>query len=241
LSVTHNPRKQFDEAVQYAVQVADAYLAQLDRQGVAVKGLKYLGIGPGNDFAPQLVLASHGAQVTVAGEFLPKWDPEYHPRFYQAFLGRWSSRADAIKAVLEKDAYDGVISLVTESVERLTSIKSQSFNFVQSNAVIEHVVDIEAGVEELARITLPGGVHAHQIDFRDHGDFIRPLDHLLVDPVSYTRLRSEARGNGGTAMRMPEMISLFARCFWIWQIEINSTAPFEYASEVRRRLPSDSP
>ena len=93
-SSNHNPRKEFDAAVQYAVQLANFYLGQLDRQGVAIEDLKYLEIGPGPDFAPQLVLASGGAHVTVADAFLADWDPEYHPRFYRAFLERWSGGAD---------------------------------------------------------------------------------------------------------------------------------------------------
>jgi hypothetical protein len=231
-SATNNPRKQFDDIVQYAVHVTDVYLGQLNGQGVSVEDLKYLEIEPGPDFAPQLVLASHGAQVTVADEFLANGDPEYHPRLYQAFLERWSGRADAIKAVLE------MFLLVPGSLERLNSIP-QSINFAPSNAALDHVVDLEAAVEKLARITMGGRIHTDQIDFPDHGDFSWPLDHLLTDRVSYARSRSEARGDGGTAMRMPEMVALFARCFWIWQIEINSTASPEYAFDVGRRLPSD--
>jgi 2-polyprenyl-3-methyl-5-hydroxy-6-metoxy-1,4-benzoquinol methylase len=237
----HNPRKQFDEAIQYAVQMAHGYLNQLTGQGISIETLKYLELGPGPDFAPQLVLASQGAQVTVADAYLAKWDPSYHPEFYQAFLERYPGQADAIKAVLEKGSYDDVISLVPEPAERLSSISDQSFNFVQSNAVLEHVLDIDAAVAELARVTSTGGIHAHQIDFRDHRDLDRSLDHLLLDQASYTTLRVELGGNNGTAMRMPEMVSLFAQYFWVWQIEINSTVSIEYASAIRRQLPPDSP
>ena len=42
-------------------------------------------------------------------------------------------------------------------------------------------------------------------------------------------------------MRMPEMIDLFTPYFWLWEIEINSLAPLDYVTEIRRRLPADSP
>lgn len=84
-----NPRKPFDAAVRYAIQVSDVYLHQLRVRGIAPSGLRYFEIGPGADFAPQLVLASYGAEVTVADEYLADWDPSYHPEFYRAFLQQW--------------------------------------------------------------------------------------------------------------------------------------------------------
>ena len=58
----------------------------------SLDGLRYMELGPGADFAPQLVLASHGVQVTLADKYLSNWDSNYHPEFYRAFLAQWSGR-----------------------------------------------------------------------------------------------------------------------------------------------------
>src|SRR5437868_1757832 len=148
-----NPRNKFDEAIKYALQVANGYLRLLDGHKIPLAGLQYFEIGPGTDFAPQLVLASYGAKVTLADKYLAQWDPAYHPGFYTAFLEHWSGPADAIKTVLRDNSHERALTLVKEPVENLSSIKNHSFDFVQSNAVLEHVVDIRRAARELARVT----------------------------------------------------------------------------------------
>jgi SAM-dependent methyltransferase len=237
----HNPRKAFDDALSYAVELSNAHLRLLKRSET-LGGLRYLEIGPGTDFAPQLVLASHGVQVTVADKYIAQWDASYHPAFYEAFLERWTGPSDALRAVLAKGSYTGVIRVVPEPCEKLASIRANSFDFVLSNAVLEHVSDIERSAAELARVTSPGGIHCHQVDFRDHRAFDHPLDHLLQDWVEYRR---ERRYHGGlvhgTTMRMPEMIEIFGRHFWIWDIVTSARADPAYTRDIRGRLLDDSP
>lgn len=236
-----NPRKAFDKAVDYAIQVSNGYLDYLNRRSIKIKGLRYLEIGAGADFAPQLVLASLGAKVTVADRYLATWDPEYHPRLYEEFLRRWNGPADAVRRVLQAGGYDRVIQLAHLPAERLAPLETASFDFVQSNAVLEHVSNIRQTVLELARVTTPGGIHAHQVDFRWHGSFDRPLDHLLLSSGVYRRARLRNPGGLGTAMRLPELIEAFTRDFWVWDISVNCTADLDYVAKVQGRLPDHSP
>jgi SAM-dependent methyltransferase len=238
-----HPRKRFDDAVEYSVNLSRQYLEKLGRAGVPLHGLRFFEIGPGSDFAPQLVLASHGVDVTLADKYLAAWDPDYHPGFYEAFLKRWTGPADAIKAVLTRGGYAGVLKLVSEPSEKLLSIRSNSFDFVLSNAVLEHVGNIHRAAAELARVTRPGGVHGHQVDFRYHASFDRPLDHLLRDWAEFKDERDNNEGGAvhGTMMRLPEMIESFTPYFWIWGMEANMLADPRYTAEIRDRLPESSP
>src|SRR5215469_9582220 len=54
--INQNPRKTFNEAVDYAIQLSNGYLGYLKRRSIKIEGLRYLEIGPGTDFAPQLIL-----------------------------------------------------------------------------------------------------------------------------------------------------------------------------------------
>jgi SAM-dependent methyltransferase len=236
----HHPLKGFDDALNYAIDLSKNHLRLISRSGT-LAGLRYLEIGPGSDFAPQLVLASHGVQVTVADKYIAQWDPGYHPQFYEAFLERWTGPSDGIRAVLAQGSYAGVIRVVPEPCENLASIGPNSFDFVLSTAVLEHVADIDHCAAELARVTSPGGIHCHQVDFRYHKSFDRPLDHLLQDWAEYQRERRYGGGVvHGTMMRMPEMIEIFSRYFWIWDIVTSARAERDYTAEICRRLPDDN-
>jgi SAM-dependent methyltransferase len=237
----HHPRKDFEDAVKYAIDLSNNHLRLLGRAG-SLAGLRYLEIGPGSDFAPQLVLASHGVQVTLADKYIAQWDASYHPGFYEPFLERWTGPSDAIRAALACRSYAGIIRVVPEPCERLASIRANSFDFVLSNAVLEHVSDIDRCAAELARVTSPGGLHCHQVDFRYHKSFDRPLDHLLLGWDEYQRERRYGGGVvHGTMMRMPEMVEIFSRYFWIWDIVANAHAQPDYTDEIRSKLPDDSP
>jgi len=237
-----NPRKPFDVSIDYAIQVSRVYLYLLKSRDIKLEGLRYLEIGPGADLAPQLVLASCGVDVTVADQYLAAWDPDYHPRFYSEFLNRWSGASSAVRAVVTGGGgYAGLISLVAEPVEAMRSLPSNYFGFVQSNAVLEHVRDIGRAVAELARVTATGGIHAHQIDLRDHRDFDNPLAHLLLNPADYRRLRLEDKGNHGNILRLPEFLDIFVKYFWIWDIQKNPPFALKYVRKIKSQLPPDSP
>lgn len=229
----------FNEAVKYAVQVANGYLRVW--RDIELSKSKFLEIGPGTDFAASLVLASCGAEVTVADKYLAAWRDEYHPQFYEAFLAEWEGPSDAIRATLMRRSYDGVIRTIKEPAERMPSLKNSYFNCVNSNAVLEHVSDFEKVAPELARVTKPGGIHAHQIDFRDHRNFEQPLDYLRLDRKQYKAVRNSNGSLVGTAKRLPEAIEAFAKYFWVCGIEVNSRADENYVEAIMCALPSDSP
>ena len=59
---------------------------------------------------------------------------------------------------------------MTEGLISLNSLPSNSFDFIFSQAVLEHVRKHEFGatLQEFRRILKPDGVSSHQIDLRDH-------------------------------------------------------------------------
>jgi hypothetical protein len=66
-----------------------------------------------------------------------------------------------------------------QPIERLGLLDGQQFDLIVSNAVLEHVFDFASACRMLAMLTRIGGVNSHQIDFRDHLNFERPLEFLL--------------------------------------------------------------
>jgi SAM-dependent methyltransferase len=168
--------------VAYGMQVAEAYVGYLANFGIPVEGIDFLELGPAGALAPGLVLASLGARVTLVDRFPDRWRRPYRIAYLQELARAWQAKHGASLPVVEQSLAEGGIALrrVACPAEALT-LPDTAFDVVFSNAVLEHVEDIEATCRELFRVTRPGGIHAHQIDLRDHHDFAQPLEFLLSE------------------------------------------------------------
>jgi SAM-dependent methyltransferase len=215
----YNPRNHWrrdaaciDQDVDDALRAANETTDAIAGLGFGLDGLRYLELGPGHNFGPQLLLASRGVQVTVADRFLVGWDPGYHPAFYRALRERWPGPAAALDRVIGAGAHHAGLTLLAEPAERLSGIAEAGIDVVLSNAVLEHVFDLPAACRELARITRIGGANIHQIDFRWHRlGFTRPLDFLLHSDARFRRDFAADHGESGNRWRPAEMAALFRR------------------------------
>lgn len=82
------------------------------------------------------------------------------------------------------------------------SVEDRSFDAVFSHAALEHVYDLPSVARERYRVTRPNGVNRHQIDLRDHLDFSKPLEFLLVDDDEFQRAFKDARWKQGNRFRL---------------------------------------
>ena len=214
-----------DEDVKYAIANSRSNLEYvLERCGTSISKSVVLEIGPGTNFAPQLVIAGKGAKVLVADRFLAPWNPSYHPEFYRRFLDAWREPCPALLKVIEKQCYPAdIITLIEEPIEELNSIPDQSVDVVISNAVMEHVVDLDAAIRELARIARPNGVQSHQVDFRDHKDFDRPLDFLTIGDRKYKESSRPPAAKG-------EIAGVPARWLHCWKAMVLSSTKWQLAN-----------
>jgi SAM-dependent methyltransferase len=218
-----------EASVDYATLVATLYLGFIESRDLS--GKTVLEIGPGADFGAQIICCDR-VRFTVADQFLPVWDDSYHPKFYAALLEAWGP-SKALERVVSQGSYRGVIETIPLSAENLCSLAPRTFDAVLSNAVLEHVVDLDACMRSLNRITADGGIHSHQIDLRDHADFDRPLEYLLAD-----RQRSEKEIILRGHPRRSKMIEdAFRRCgFAITDTNVTATATPEYLANFMPRL-----
>jgi hypothetical protein len=185
-------------------------MRHFQRTGFVLAGSKILELGPGIDFGAQLIIASQGARVTVADRFLAPWDSAYHPQFYRKLRARWDGPAGALDAVIAANGYpEQAIGRIARSGEQLGSVPAASFDLVISNAVLEHVQDLKRVAHNLARITKSPGLNLHQIDFRDHKDFSRPLEFLLLSEREQSASFKSSHGEFGNRLRASQSISYF--------------------------------
>jgi SAM-dependent methyltransferase len=229
--------KDIDADVDRTVDMAHAIIAMVATYAAGNPQPRVLEIGPGSDFGAQIILAGTGAIVTVADRFLAPWQPGYHPAFYRRLLSKWGAPCPPLEAVIAANDPRCAITLVAEPAEDLRSIADCSFDVVLSTAVLEHVFDLPAAIQELARVTVPGGVNSHQVDFRDHRDFARPLEFLLMADKEFIRLFDRRHGDFGNRWRHCEVAALLrASEFSIEDMAPNLVAEPEYMASFLPKL-----
>jgi SAM-dependent methyltransferase len=221
-----------------ALGIVSSYQKWLPRCGLVPDGCAIVELGPGPAFGAQLILASMGARVTVADRFLAKWDSDYHPALYAAIAERWPGPRGQIDAVVAGNRHEAsTLRLLEEPAENLRSIPDAGIDFMYSHTVLEHVVDIASVAGEMARIIKPGGWAMHQIDLRDHRDFARPLEHLVMGERAFAAAAAAAHYEFGNRLRSLELEAQFeANGFELREIETTETASPEYMSDALPRL-----
>ena len=229
--------------VEYANTVVRAYLEIFQKLGVSAVGKDILELGPGKNFGSTLIFGCLGAGVAVSDLYLSAWDSKYHPAFYRALLEALPKSFPAadpapLQRIVERGGYpQDVLRTYARKAESLSGINSESFDIVISNAVFEHVEDPQAAARETMRVTRPGGFGIHQVDFRDHRDFARPLEYLLLSRTEFSRLFAYAQGSCGNRWRQSDFISVFSEAgFAIDLCEPNVFATDEYLADLIPRL-----
>jgi len=255
LSATNQPqnlreREAFPDAlerdVRQALATARGYLSLLPGGDPAwLLGKDVMEIGPGFHHGVSLILACFGARMTVCDRFPPAWQPAYHPAFYALLLERLPGEFPGIdRRPLEAIRRDGssIKDHVTElgmAVERIPRSLRNRFDAIFSNAVLEHLFLPSRAIRRLALITRPGGLGFHQIDFRDHRDFSRPLEYLLLDRIHFWKTFYWSHGECGNRLRPAEFTRLFARSgFTLQTFEVNLSADAAYKKSFIPKLRS---
>jgi len=235
-------RGRIEQDVDYAFQILKSFQEQLEKCGLPIAGCNIVELGPGSSIGAQLILASMGARVTLADRYLPKWDPSYHPELYAAIAARRKGPKDQLIAVVEGESHaDSNLRLLEEPAEALASVASGSVDFVYSNAVLEHIVDISKVAAENVRILKPLGWAVHQIDLRDHRDFSRPLEHLIMDERSFALGAEDSYYEFGNRLRSIEFCAHFENAgLRIVECDTNTTATPEYLLDTLPRLRSSA-
>ena len=228
--------------VDYSFKVVDAYLSRLPGGRDQLVGASAVEIGPGHNLGTALCLKALGARVTVVDRFPPAWDDVYHPRLYAALHDRLRQERPTwdrapIRTVVERGDHEPVVTCIAAAAESVPSIADGSIDLTFSNAVLEHSFDLESTIAEIGRITRPGGWAVHQLDHRDHRDFSRPLEYLVLPDDRFEVIFDELHGECGNRLRRHEVEALFRGSrFRIERVLVSRVADRRYADRVVARL-----
>lgn len=245
-SAIANPRERtVDQALDFTFLCVDMYLALPSNGLEAFRGGTVMEIGPGQDLGILLVLAGLGSGRGIAVDrFFCDWDPSYHPEFYSRLLpaaeARYpGSRFEAVRDIVDnRDHKSQRLQIVRSGLADLSSLPSESVDICYSNAALEHLERPREGLLELARVSRKGGLGFHQIDFRDHRDFDRPLEFLTMSDQEFEEKAEAASYSFGNRLRPGEYLQLFNQAGFDASFTPNLFAERDYVAEVAGRLKS---
>ncbi|KXW55832.1 hypothetical protein [Ferrovum sp. PN-J185] len=214
LQSSYDPSR-IDSDAKYAIRIADTYVTALPEGRKSLYGKSVLELGPGNSFATVLILKALGAKsIGVADRFLAKFDSLYHPVLYKKIAELLKVKyADADLEIFYQVSDVGHATNIVDSyevpLEKLREV-IKNVDLTLSNAVLEHLYDPFAGAISLYDIMAPYGIGLHQVDFRDHRDFSRPLEYLMLGDQEFKNLFYKCNGECGGKTRPFQMSRMFS-------------------------------
>ncbi|MEX5213178.1 MAG: hypothetical protein NW703_03340 [Nitrospiraceae bacterium] len=237
-----NPRERSgQQAVDFAIHSANLLMGWLPGRETSLRGKTVLEVGPGQDFGMPLILMGFGARTILVDRYLCDWDSTFHPTYYrqlrEAVVGRFPGiDTSPLDQVIKAGSHvaDGM-TLLRTGLECIHEVPQGSVDVSYSNAVFEHLEGVHAAVHQLARITRQGGSGFHQVDFRDHRDFNRPLEYLTI---ARSELEVFCKNNlwwYGNAMRYGEFQTCFEVAGFNTRFEPNLFADEDYVRDIQLR------
>lgn len=155
-------------------------------------------IGPGDNFGMAMRLLGDGAEAVHAiDRYASERDAAQQAEIYRALAD-----AHGLAALFDGPAREGNLRGLTyhpgRPAETFFAQSGLRFDAILSRAVLEHLYDPIAALDDMAAALNPGGLLVHRIDLRDHGMFDgrHPLTFLTISDVVYGAMtRASGRPN----------------------------------------------
>ena len=193
-----------ERSVNYINLVYDEYLKYAGLGPEALRGMRILEVGPGDNFGVALkFLAAGAAKVVSLDKFYSERNVEQQTRIYQELRKQLSP--DEARVFDECIKLDGEIVLNEERLQYIYGhgveeadqiLEPGSFDFIVSRAVLHNVYDIDRGFESMDRLLAPGGHMSHKIDLSDENMFssrgMHPLTFLTIPERIYYLMASDS-------------------------------------------------
>jgi SAM-dependent methyltransferase len=176
-----------------------AYVERVYGDYLAYGGLKSFNgsvaeIGPGDSFAVALRILGNGAEHVHA---IDRWVSRRNPEAQRRIYGSLTEQYDLSDLFTGPPAEETIRNLsyhAGQPAETFFRDCGLLFDAILSRAVMEHLYDPLAALDDMARSLKPGGIMIHRIDLRDHGMFAgrHPLTLLTLSEGLHRRITAGA-------------------------------------------------
>ena len=192
-SGTRHATLTLEESLDYIDRVHADYLAYGGLENICGRVAE---IGPGDNFGVALRILGAGAEhVHTIDRYRPHRDAERQAHIYRALVQRHGLGGLLADGGAGEVEIRGVTAHGGAPAETFFRSSGLRFDHIVSRAVLEHLYDPLAALDDMAASLAPGGTLIHRIDFRDHGMFAghHPLTFLTIPDALY---RAMTRGAG---------------------------------------------
>jgi len=151
-------------------------------------------IGPGDNFAVTLrILGGGGEHVHAIDRWVSRRDAEAQRRIYGA-LSEQNNLAHLFDGTPAEETIRDLSYHAGQPAETFFRDCGLRFDAILSRAVMEHLYDPLAALDDMAESLKPGGIMIHRIDLRDHGMFAghHPLTLLTLSDSLHRRITKGA-------------------------------------------------
>lgn len=174
-------------SVDYIEHVWRDYLAYAGRPALTGTVCE---IGPGDNFGVALLFRRYGADAVEAiDRYRTRRDPDRQAAIYRLLSDR-HDLADLFDGEPAEATMKGVTYHPGSPAETYFAAPGYRFDAIVSRAVLEHLYDPLAALDDMFASLRPGGILVHRIDLRDHGMFAgrHPLTFLTIPDRLYRRM-----------------------------------------------------
>ena len=189
--------KSLSESLNYINNVFEDYLIYSSNTMDNFRGKRILEIGPGDNLGVALkFLVAGAAQVVCLDKFYSKRKFEQEYELYQALRAQLDENSKKLfdEAINLKNG----IEINSNKLKYIYGISinearnlfnKESFDFIISRAVLEHIYDIDTAFSVMNDFLVSGGYMMHKIDLQDHKIFssgeMHPLTFLTIPDFLY--------------------------------------------------------
>lgn len=223
----------------------------LASQGRTLEGMRILEIGAGvhSPLGASMVLLALGAAACATNDVSPVEDPhdaaQTTLRLLTEICGVLPEGAPRLAGLLDRVLLGrGYLAealrspALTHTVCPIDEYAADNlFDVIHSNAVVEHLLDYDKAVGALARLTAPGGLHVHKVDFIDHDAY------NLATPTPTAHIEFlfvQGDGPVGTTnrLRLTQVVEMFER-HGLRYVRTTELSRCAFPAEVHGRLAPD--
>jgi len=203
-----------EEAVSYTQSIFQK-IDPLIRNNGGWKDKKILEIGPGDSLGTGLWCLGAGAEsYTAIDRFAVDLNQEFEADVLTSIKSKLGSNgknlcSDALQIGSGDSPYSGRIQYRNDlPIESAPNILGRSgFDIIFSNAVLEHVENLEATLSAMNDLLADGGLMFHDVDLRSHQTFENHPLQFLEYPRPLWHLMSSNNGEPNRA-RMPRYLNI---------------------------------
>jgi SAM-dependent methyltransferase len=225
----HHIDSDLETSINYSRDVFQKYLYFLDLIDFPsfLHGKTVCELGPGDTVTVALLFLAYGAARVICFDRFPLvQDKQKNKLIAKRLLEILPEERKAyLQKVISFDArgnitWDNSCLCYLQNKKETIAIKEGTVDLMVSNAVLEHVSDLEGLFREMSRTMKPGALMVHAADLGPHQlNFNTPLDFLAI-PEWRWKLMTSYRGAPNRARKSRYELLLKNYCFEILKFEV---------------------